>query len=142
MLTFVPGSREGIVKFNVVLSVVSNISETAFIDGVCDLMLCPFGLTGVDQVISTDVNLGVRVNYTRSCEMIMCIFLVSIRLNSLLSLTGVMRVKGCSENDPVPMLSTAATEEEYFVKGINFSTVEDKSVMVCESSQHIVSCSQ
>ena len=31
--------------------------------------MIPFGLTGVDQVTSTDVNLGVRINYTRSCEM-------------------------------------------------------------------------
>ena len=51
MLTFVPGSREGIVKFNVVLTVVSNISVTAFIDGTCDhdtlYIMIPFGLTGV-----------------------------------------------------------------------------------------------
>ena len=62
-VTFVPGSREETVNSNVVLSMVSKTSVTAFIVYVTSyFVMIPFSLTGVDQVTSTDVNLGVRIN--------------------------------------------------------------------------------
>ena len=66
MLTFVTVSKEEIVNSNVVLSVMLTL-VTAFIVYVTSYcVMIPFGLTGVDQVTSTDVNLGVIVNESTS----------------------------------------------------------------------------
>ena len=66
MLTFVPVSKEEIVNSNVVLSVMLTL-VTAFIVYVTSYcVMIPFGLTGADQVTSTDVNLGVIVNESTS----------------------------------------------------------------------------
>ena len=60
-MTYVPGSREEIVNSNVVLSVVSIIVTAFIVYETSNFVMIPFGLTGVDQVTSADVNLGVRV---------------------------------------------------------------------------------
>ena len=84
--------------------------------------MIPFGLRGVDQVSSIDVNLGVRVSEPTSPgavriknDLILIYLLILHSMDILLS--GVLIVKGCSENGPVPMLFTAATNKEYSVKG-------------------------
>ena len=66
MLTFVPVSKEEIVNSNVVLSVMLTL-VTAFIVYVTSyFVMIPFGLTGADQVTSTDVNFGVIVKESTS----------------------------------------------------------------------------
>ena len=60
--TFVPVSKEEIVNSNVVLLVMLTL-VTAFIVYVTSyFVMIPFGLSGVDQVTTTDVNLRLRIN--------------------------------------------------------------------------------
>ena len=65
-VTFVPGSKEEIVNSNVVLSVVLTMVTACIVYVTSYFVMIPFGLTGVDQVTSTDVNLGVRINESTS----------------------------------------------------------------------------
>ena len=61
-MTLVPGSREEIVNSNVELSVELTTVTVFIVYETSYCVMIPFGLTGEDQITSTDVNIGERVN--------------------------------------------------------------------------------
>ena len=66
MLTFVPGSREEMVKANVAMSVVLTVVTAFIVYETSYFVMIPFGLTGVNQETLIDLNLMARVSEATS----------------------------------------------------------------------------